>query len=117
MDSRLSLKIIEADNFFLRAFGLLFRRPLGFREALHLKPCNAIHTMGMRYAIDVVFLNGESKILEIRNNVGGFRMCRFSAAKSVLEMRAGEAIRLGWSPGMKLECVMTVDNDIELSDR
>lgn len=102
MDLGFSLKIIEADSFFLRAFGLLFRRPLDFGEALHLKPCNAIHTLGMRYAIDVVFLNGESKILAIRNHVGGFRVCRFSAAKSVLEMRTGEAIRLGLSLGMKL---------------
>ncbi|MDB6063397.1 MAG: hypothetical protein JWM78_3500 [Verrucomicrobiaceae bacterium] len=98
-----SFKVINADTFLLRAFGLLFRRPLEKGEALHLRPCNAIHTIGMRYAIDLVFLSSEYMIVAVHTHVGRFRMHRFSAAKSVLELRAGEAQRLGLEVGVKLD--------------
>lgn len=103
MASKLPVKVFAADTFFLRAFGLLFRRPLERGEALHLKPCNAIHTIGMRYAIDLVFLDRYSEIVSMKSDVSGFRMCRCTAASSVLEMRAGEASRLGLNLGMKLD--------------
>lgn len=98
-----SFNVINADTFLLRAFGLLFRKPLGRGEALHLKPCNAIHTIGMRYAIDLVFLSGDFTIFAVRSHVGRFRLHRFSTAKSVLELRAGEAHRLGLKPGVQLD--------------
>lgn len=98
----LPIRIFEADTFFLRAFGLLFRKPLAAGEGLLLKPCNAIHTIGMRYSIDLFFLDECFRIIAIRCHVGVFRIFRFPAAKSVLEMRAGEASRLGLKPGMEL---------------
>lgn len=98
----LPLKIFEADTFFLRAFGLLFRKLLQQGEALHLKPCNAVHTIGMRYSIDLVFFDHDSTIIEICNDVGRFRVRRSPAAHSVLEMRAGEASRLRLRMGMTL---------------
>lgn len=94
--------VVDANTFLLRAFGLLFRKPLEKGEALHLKPCNAIHTIGMRYAIDLVFLSSDFTIFSVRSHVGRFRLHRFSSAKSVLEFRAGEADRLGLKPGMQL---------------
>jgi len=94
--------VIKADTFLLRAFGLLFRKPLQIGEALHLKPCSAVHTIGMRYAIDLVFLTKDLTISSVRSHVGRFRMCRSSSANSVLELRAGEAYRLGLRPGVQL---------------
>lgn len=103
MESRSrSFTVIKADTFLLRAFGLLFRKPLGMGEALHLEPCNAVHTIGMRYAIDLVFLTRDFTIASVRSHVGRFRMCRFGRADSVLELRAGEAHRLGLKPGIQL---------------
>jgi len=93
---------IHADTFLLRAFGLLFKKPLEKGEALHLKPCNAIHTIGMRYAIDLVFLSSECTIIAVRSHVGKFQVHRFPGAKSVLEFAAGEAHRLGLTPGVQL---------------
>lgn len=97
------LQIIAAETFLARAFGLLFRKPLSAGEALHLNPCNAIHTVGMRYAIDLVFLNGSHAVVSVRGNVGRFRFRRCKAAKSVLELAAGEARRLGLRPGMRID--------------
>lgn len=46
-----------ADRFWLRARGLLGRSPLEGGEGLLIGPCRAVHTMGMRYPIDVAFLD------------------------------------------------------------
>lgn len=103
MESRSqNFTVIKADTFLLRAFGLLFRKPLEMGEALHLEPCNAVHTIGMRYAIDLVFLTRDFTIASVRSHVGKFRMCRFGGANSVLELRAGEAHRLDLKPGIRL---------------
>lgn len=98
----IGIRVIDADTFISRAFGLLCRSRLRPGEALHLNPCNAIHTVGMRYAIDLVFLDGDGAIVRISPSVGLFRFRRCARAKSVLEMLSGEANRLGLRQGMKL---------------
>lgn len=101
------IRVIDADTFIGRAFGLLFRSRLSPGEALHLNPCNAIHTVGMRYAIDLIFLDRDGAIVRISPNVGLFRFRRCARAKSVLEMLSGEATRLGLRQGMKLVALDT----------
>lgn len=49
------MTITRADTPFARMRGLLGRCGLPAGEALLLAPCNAIHTLGMRFAIDVRF--------------------------------------------------------------
>jgi uncharacterized membrane protein (UPF0127 family) len=54
----------------------------------------------MAYTIDVVHLDRERRIVTIAT-VKPWRFSRYvSAAESVLELRAGEACRLGLVPGM-----------------
>jgi uncharacterized protein len=96
------LRIIKADSFFSRAFGLLFKKRLERGQALHLKPCNSVHTIGMHYPIDLIFLRGDQTILTIHRRVHGFRFRWCAGGSSVLEMLAGEADRLELHCGMKL---------------
>jgi len=58
-------KVVVADTFFRRLVGLLNRSSLQKGEALILKPSNAIHTLFMRFAIDVLFLDKNHKIVGI----------------------------------------------------
>ena len=83
-------KVFTGDNFFRRLFGLLFKRPLNNGEALLIKGCKSIHTMGMRYSIDVLFIDEGGKVLSIFKNMGPWRFTPYIAeAESVLESRFG----------------------------
>lgn len=80
-----------ADRWPARLRGLLGREPLApcAREGLLLTPCGAIHTIGMRYALDVVFLDEEGAIVGWRESVGPWRACSAAGAKRTLELGPG----------------------------
>ena len=91
-----------ADTPWTRLRGLLGRRGLGAQEGLLLRPVNAIHTLFMRFPIDVVFLDRDYEIVKI---VGAVRPWRFAAArraKVVLELPAGTATRARLRVGERL---------------
>lgn len=50
-------RVAVADGFWLRVRGLLGRVPLEGGEGLLIRPCRAVHTIGLRYPIDVAFLD------------------------------------------------------------
>jgi len=91
-----SLNIRVADTFFSRLVGLLSRKSLSDTEGLLLKPCGSIHTIGMRFSIDVLFLDRENKVLGLADNVQANRF-RFAPrhTESVLEIAEGNRIRTG----------------------
>jgi uncharacterized protein len=52
-----------ADRFVSRGVGLLGRKALGLQEGLLIKPCSSVHTLFMRFAIDVLYLDDEGSVL------------------------------------------------------
>lgn len=52
-----------------RAIGLLLTKSLLPGEGMWFEPCAAIHTLGMRYAIDVVFLDLYGTVIQTIENV------------------------------------------------
>jgi uncharacterized protein len=97
-----SLRVRVADSFATRALGLLVGAPLGAAEALLIEPCSSIHTFGMRYPIDVVFLDGDARIVLVCPNVPAGRVRLKPGARAALELRAGAAARLGLAAGVRL---------------
>ncbi len=86
------LKVIIADNFLTRLEGLMFREKLPPDTGLLLAPCNSVHMCFMRFAIDVVYLDKEYRILKIVRNLKpwtGLSFCR--QAYSTLELNVGDA--------------------------
>lgn len=78
-----------------RARGLLGRAGLRSGTAMWLAPCRSIHTVGMQFAIDVVFIDREGRITRLRERVGPFRLVWGGwRAHGVLEFAAGEVARL-----------------------
>lgn len=67
-------RLIPARSFWERGAGLLALPALRSGEALWLEPCGSIHTWGMRYAIDVVFLSREHRVLAVWRHVGPWRI-------------------------------------------
>ena len=59
----------------------------------------------MRFAIDVVFMDAAGRVLHIAADVRPWRIARCRGAQSALELRAGEAARVGVRPGMLLGTV------------
>jgi len=62
-----------ANTFFGRLIGLLSRRSLGTSEALILKPACSIHTLFMRFSIDVLFLDKANKVIAALPSLKPFR--------------------------------------------
>jgi len=83
------LTIRRADTFRARALGLLGTPHLEDSDALWLVPCRAVHTVGMRFAIDVVFLDKHGKVLRVVPNLRPYRLAVCLRATSVLELTAG----------------------------
>lgn len=81
----------RADNPLTRLRGLLGRRPLldGAREALLLVPCNGVHTFGMGYSLDVVFLDANHHVLGWQADLHPWRAKSWMRAKQTLELATG----------------------------
>lgn len=78
-----------ADTFFTRLAGLQFRRSLPPGTGLLIVPCSSIHTACMRFAIDVVFLDEDARIVGLQPNVRPWRLAGERAAAMTLELPAG----------------------------
>lgn len=86
-----------------RMRGLLGRVALDADHALWLEPCNAVHTFGMRFPIDVVFIDRHGCVLSVHRNVGRGRVLVCWRARTALEMCAYAAQRLQIEAGDRLE--------------
>jgi uncharacterized membrane protein (UPF0127 family) len=92
-----------ADTPFVRMRGLLGRSHLGSDEGILLRPAGSIHTFFMRFSIDAVFLDRDLRVVRVAERVAPWRAAAARGARSVLELRAGEAERRGVAAGVKLE--------------
>jgi hypothetical protein len=86
-----------------RTRGLLGRDGLAQDEGLWIVPCESVHTFGMRFAIDLVYLDREHRIRKIRHNVGPWRMSICLRAHSVIELAAGTVVQTHSRVGDQLE--------------
>ena len=96
------LRIIVADGWASRAVGLLSTRRLDDPCGLWLKPCHSIHTFWMRYAIDILFLDQNDRVMRIVPGLKPWRLASCRGARTTLELRAGLAATLGLRVGMDL---------------
>ncbi len=92
-------KVWKAASAWERMRGLLGRARLGGGEALLLEPCSSVHCLGMRYPLDLVYLDRQGRVCKL---VYGLKPWRFSAslkAHATLELVEGAlaatGIRLG----------------------
>jgi uncharacterized membrane protein (UPF0127 family) len=72
-----------------RRRGLLGRDRLDDGAALIIAPCNSIHTFFMRFAIDVVFVARDGRVLKTYAAVGPRRIAFRFGAFAVVELPAG----------------------------
>jgi uncharacterized membrane protein (UPF0127 family) len=92
-----------ADTSATRRTGLLKHSRLEPGEGLWIAPSEAVHTFGMKFSIDVLFLDKKRKVLIIRNDMVRSRMAICLRAHSVLELPSGTATAMQTAVGDQLE--------------
>jgi uncharacterized membrane protein (UPF0127 family) len=86
-ESFLSLRVTPADTQVSRLRGLTGRLRLKSDEGIWVVPSQGIHTIGVRFAIDVIYLDAAHRVVNLTESLGSFRIgpLRLKCA-SVLEL-------------------------------
>lgn len=92
-----------ADRGEKRRKGLLGREQLAPGEGVWIVPCEAVHTVGMRFPIDLVYLDRQHRIKKIKSAVPPWRLSACFSAHSILELGAGAIYNAQTRPGDQLE--------------
>jgi uncharacterized membrane protein (UPF0127 family) len=95
-----------ADGYFSRLVGLLgtTRRWARPGKGLWIIPSHGVHTIGMVYALDLIFLDRNLKVVDVEEHVRPFRISKVSfKAESVLELPVHTVFRTETHVGDQLE--------------
>ena len=96
-------KIELADTSLTRLWGLLGRSGLGAGGGLWIAPSSGVHTMGMKFPIDVVGLDRNRRVVKLWHSLVPYRVTSVSLkTSSVIELAAGEILRAGIEVGDEL---------------
>ena len=82
-----------AESWRERMRGLLDARELNPRHAMLFERCRAVHTFGMRFPIDVVFLDRDLRVVDVRRLTPGRLTRPRLGARHVLECPADSGLR------------------------
>jgi hypothetical protein len=87
------LTLLVANDRRSRRRGLARLDELPAGHALLLERCRSIHTLGMRFALDLLWLGSDGAPLRLDHGVGARRVRTCLRARSVIEAAAGEGER------------------------
>jgi uncharacterized protein len=108
----LATALAVADTHWTRFRGLLGLRPSDFRNGsgLWIVPCHGVHTLGMGFPIDVVYLDRVMTVIHIQHDLQPWRFAPVrSHAASVLELPCRVAAETMTTVGDKIE--ITIERD------
>jgi uncharacterized membrane protein (UPF0127 family) len=86
-----------------RRIGLLGRAALDTAAALVLAPCVSIHTVGMQFPIDVVFVSRDGRAVRIIHRLKPWRAAVSVRASAVIEFAGGTLLRRDVRVGDQLD--------------
>jgi uncharacterized membrane protein (UPF0127 family) len=87
--TQLASRLELADRGPSRARGLLGRKGLAPGEGMWIVPCESVHTFGMQFPIDLVYLDRKHRIRKVGHSVPPWRISVCLSAHSVIELPAG----------------------------
>ncbi len=96
-----------ADTFFTRLKGLLGKTDFASDEGLLIIPCQSVHSVGMKFSIDVVFLDNDRQVVALLEKMRPFRCSKFYRdAKMALEIKEGkiQEMRIEIGDQLKFTC-------------
>ncbi len=112
----LSFRVKVANNIWARGWGLLGRKELKKDEGLWIRPCGSIHTLLMRFPVDLIYLDSENQVVKTHPRLKPFK---FSAGNqqthSVLELPEGFLVRSHLAIGDRLVIVPAGKKEVNIS--
>ena len=83
----LGLRIAPADTIFTRLKGLIGRLRLSFDEGIWVVPSRGVHTLGVLFPVDLIYLDGNYRVIHLVEHFPTFRIAPLKTqAASVLEL-------------------------------
>jgi len=101
-------EVVVADTYLRRLVGLLGKTKRWARpgRGLWISPSHGVHTMGMLFPLDLIFLDQNKQVVAIEEHLRPFRISSVSLkADSVLELPVHTVFRTGTQIGDRLEIV------------
>ena len=95
-------RVDVADSGAKRRTGLLKHTRLEPGEGLWIVPCEAVHSFGMKFAIDVIYIDRKKKVRKTRKAMVPRRISGCILAHSVLELPVGAIEASGTLAGDQL---------------
>jgi uncharacterized membrane protein (UPF0127 family) len=95
-------KVMRTVTALERARGLLGRR-LDPDAGMLLEPCASVHTFGMRFPLDLVYLDRNWMVVKLVTQVVPWRLSFCLQARFTLELCAGHVDQVGLKCGMRLQ--------------
>jgi uncharacterized protein len=92
-----------ADDSATRRKGLLGRNSLPPGHGIWIVPCSAVHSWGMKFAIDLLYLDRKQRVRKVRHGMAPWSLSMCLLADSVLELPAGTAAQTKTQPGDQLD--------------
>lgn len=110
----LATALAVADTHWTRLRGLLGLGADDFRKGsgLWIVPCHGVHTLGMRFPIDVLYLDRAFKVITIKSGVRPWRFTPvLRQAASVLELPCGITLETKTVVGDTIEITLPKDHN------
>jgi hypothetical protein len=100
----LAWRVRRADGWLERTIGFLPRASIAPEEGIWFENCHAVHTVGMRTALDVVFLDRDHRVVRVEANVPPHKLVVTARhAHTVAEFGPGFVKANPLKPGDQLE--------------
>ncbi len=105
-DTFVATEVTVANTYLRRLIGLLGKTKRWARpgRGLWIVPSHGVHTVGMLFPIDLIFLDHGKQVIYVEEHVRPFRISKISIkANSILELPAHTVFRTGTRVGDRLE--------------
>jgi uncharacterized membrane protein (UPF0127 family) len=111
-EAYLATELSLADTHWSRLRGLMgaSEQDFGDGRGLWIVPCRGVHTLAMRFPIDVLYLSKTGTVVHIEQKLQPWRFApiRMQAA-TVLELPSGKAVETATAVGDKIEIKLKTD--------
>lgn len=96
-------RVWQAASYWERMRGLLGRPQLQADEGMLIADCGMVHTVGMRYPLDIAFIDRNGQVRKLVRALAPRRMAGSLGACMTLELAPGAADTLGLRVGDRLQ--------------
>lgn len=96
-------RVWRATSAWERMRGLLGRPPLAPGEGMLIEACGIVHTFGMRYRLDLAFLDPRGRVCKLVHELRPARCAGTFGAQATLELAPGTLVQSGLRVGDQLQ--------------